>query len=38
MLGVSKNEERLSSLVFISINKNLLKKMKLEHDVDTFYN
>lgn len=33
----SQSEERLSNLVFILMNKDLLKKMKLEHGVDTFY-
>ena len=33
----SQNEERLSNLVFISMNKKFLK-MKVEHGADTFYN
>ena len=34
----SRREERLSYLVLISMNKDLLKKIKVEHGVDTFYN
>ena len=34
----SQSEERLSNLVFISMNKDLLEKMKVEHGADTFYN
>ena len=32
----SQNEEQLSGLVFISINKDLLKKMKVERGVNIF--
>ena len=34
----SKNEEGLSDLVLISMNKGLLQKIKVEHSADTFYN
>ena len=34
----SQSEERLSNLVFIPMNKDLLEKMKVERGADTFYN
>ena len=34
----SQSEEQLSNLVFISMIKDLWKKMKVEHGDDTFYN
>ena len=34
----SQSEEQLCNLIFISINKDLLKRMKVEHGFDTFYN
>ena len=33
----SHSEEQLSNLVFISMNRNLLKKMKVGYGADTFY-
>ena len=32
----SQSEEQLSNLVFIFMNKKLLKKMKIKHGADTF--
>ena len=34
----SQSEEQLGNSVFISKNKDLLKKMKVERGTDTFYN
>ena len=33
----SQSEEQLNNLVFISMNKGHLKKMKVEHRANTFY-